>query len=44
MEEEVAKLTAQMENVKVTQRASMDFYEGKLNGKDAVVVRSGIGK
>ncbi len=44
MEEEVAMLTEQMENVKVTQRASMDFYEGNLNGKDAVVVRSGIGK
>lgn len=44
MEEEVVKLTAQMENIKITKRASMDFYEGKLNGKDAVVVRSGIGK
>ncbi|MCI6997133.1 MAG: 5'-methylthioadenosine/adenosylhomocysteine nucleosidase, partial [Eubacterium sp.] len=25
-------------------KASMEFYQGKLNGKDVVVVRSGIGK
>ncbi|MDE6875945.1 MAG: 5'-methylthioadenosine/adenosylhomocysteine nucleosidase [Lachnospiraceae bacterium] len=44
MEEEVAMLTARMEGVKVTTRASMHFHAGKLNGKDAVIVRSGIGK
>lgn len=44
MEEEVEKLTAVMENVTVTKKASMDFYRGRLSGKDAVVVRSGIGK
>ncbi len=44
MEEEVAKLTSQMENVTVTRRASMDFYQGTLNGREAVIVRSGIGK
>lgn len=44
MEEEVAMLTARMEEVKVTTRASMDFHAGKLNGKAAVIVRSGIGK
>lgn len=44
MEEEVAKLTAAMENVTMTTKASMNFYKGRLSGKDAVVVRSGIGK
>lgn len=44
MEEEVSRLTAAMQEVTVTRRASMDFYKGKLAGKDAVVVRSGIGK
>lgn len=44
MAEEVANLKAQMENVKIYTAAKMDFYEGKLKGKDVVVVRSGIGK
>lgn len=44
MEEEVSRLTAAMQEVTVTRRASMDFYKGKLSGKDTVVVRSGIGK
>lgn len=44
MDEEVAKIKEQMQNVKVMSRAAMDFYEGTLNGKDVVVVRSGIGK
>lgn len=44
MEEEVAKLTAAMENVAMTTKASMNFYKGTLSGRDAVVVRSGIGK
>ena len=44
MAEEVANLKAQMENVKIHTAAKMDFYEGKLKGKDVVVVRSGIGK
>lgn len=44
MDEEVAKIKDQMENVKVMSRAAMDFYEGTLSGKDVVVVRSGIGK
>lgn len=44
MEEEVSRLTATMENVQVISKASMNFYKGKLSGKDAVVVRSGIGK
>lgn len=44
MAEEVANLKAQMENVKIHTAAKMDFYEGKLKGKDVVIVRSGIGK
>lgn len=44
MDEEVAKIKEQMDNVKVMSKAAMDFYEGTLKGKDVVVVRSGIGK
>lgn len=44
MEVEVSKLKEQMDDVKITKKASMDFYEGNLYGKKVVVVRSGIGK
>ena len=44
MDEEVSKLKEHMTDVSVTAKASMDFYAGKLNGKDVVIVRSGIGK
>ncbi len=44
MEAEVAGLKNKMEDVKITRRASMEFYEGLLEGKRVVVVRSGIGK
>ena len=44
MEEEVSCLKDKMSEVKVTRKASMDFYEGVLEGKAVVVVRSGIGK
>lgn len=44
MDEEVAKIKEQMENVQVETRASMDFYQGTVNGHPVVVVRSGIGK
>ncbi len=44
MDEEVAKLKEHMTDVAITTKASMDFYKGKLNGKEVVVVRSGIGK
>lgn len=44
MDEEVAKLKEAMTEVSVKTVAGMDFYQGKLNGRDAVVVRSGIGK
>lgn len=44
MDEEVAKIKEAMSEVTVTSVAGMDFYQGKLGGRDAVVVRSGIGK
>lgn len=44
MEEEVSALQEKMESSQKLTRASMDFYSGKLNGVDAVIVRSGIGK
>lgn len=44
MEEEVSALRGQMKDAQKLTRASMDFYSGTLNGKEAVIVRSGIGK
>lgn len=44
MEQEITGLKEQMEDVKITRMASMEFYEGTLEGKKVVVVRSGIGK
>lgn len=44
MKEEVETLITSMEEAHRTTKASMDFYEGKLWGNDAVVVMSGIGK
>lgn len=44
MDEEVARLKEAMTDVTVQTKAGMDFYAGKLAGKDTVVVKSGIGK
>lgn len=44
MEEEVALLKEKMQIDGVLKRASMEFYKGTLQGKEVVVVRSGIGK
>lgn len=44
MEEEVLALREKLSNVKKLTKASMDFYSGTLNGKEVVIVRSGIGK
>lgn len=44
MDEEVAKLKELMTNIEIKTKAGMDFYRGKLLGKEVVVVRSGIGK
>ncbi len=44
MDTEVAKLKELMTDVTVTKKASMEFYQGNLNGAAAVVVQAGIGK
>ncbi len=44
MELEVEALKAELKDSKVTEKAGMKFFEGKLNGKDVVIVQSGIGK
>lgn len=44
MDEEVAMLKEKLTEVQVETKAAMDFYKGKLEGEDVVVVRSGIGK
>lgn len=44
MEKEVAELKEKMEIEEVVEMAAMIFCRGKLEGKEAVVVRSGIGK
>ena len=44
MDEEVSRLKEVMTDVEISKKAGMDFYKGKLQGKEAVVVRSGIGK
>lgn len=44
MDVEVAEVKKSMENVTVKTIAGMDFYKGILKGKEAVVVRCGIGK
>ena len=44
MEEEVLALREKLMDVRQLQKASMDFYSGTLNGKEVVIVRSGIGK
>ena len=44
MEVEVASLKEMMTDVTIHTKASMEFNHGYLNGKEVVVVRSGIGK
>ena len=44
MEEEVEALRAKLEYPEKMTRASMDFYSGVLEGREAVIVRSGIGE
>lgn len=44
MDEEVAKVKEQMEDVETKQVASMEFLKGTVKGHPVVVVRSGIGK
>lgn len=44
MDEEVSILKEKLKSASVEKFASMEFYQGKLEGKDVVIVRSGIGK
>ncbi len=44
MEEEVNQLKEKMTGVKIKSKASMDFYSGRLEDREVVIVRSGIGK
>ena len=44
MAQEVERLKGEMEVRRTMAKASMEFWEGTLNGTDAVVVQSGIGK
>lgn len=44
MDEEVLQLKTHMEQPAITKLAGMEFYHGTLSGKEAVVVRCGIGK
>lgn len=44
MDEEVNKLKEALRDVEVAEYAAMSFYSGSLDGKQVVVVRSGIGK
>lgn len=44
MDEEIAEIVEAMEVTKEETKAKMVFKSGRLNGKDIVVVRSGIGK
>ena len=44
MENEIALLFEEMQNMQMIEKASMKFYKGEISGKSVVVVRSGIGK
>ncbi len=44
MDSEIKILLSQMKDVKKEEKASIAFYKGKLENKDVVVFKSGIGK
>ena len=44
MDEEIALIKNEMEIENIVTRARMDYIQGKFEGKDIVLVRSGIGK
>lgn len=44
MESETAQLYAMMTDTNIKTIAGMKFHQGKLKGKDVVIVRSGVGK
>ena len=41
---EIAALKENMRDIQTTQKAGMNFYEGKLEGLDVVLVQYGVGK
>lgn len=44
MDVEVNQIKSELQNIEITKKANMEFYKGTLDGKDVVIVRSGIGK
>ena len=44
MEEEVALLLEKIKLEEKVEKAGLEFYVGKLRGKDVVVVKCGVGK
>jgi len=44
MDQEVDELKGMMQNVEVTKKAGLEFFQGELEGKAAVVVKCGVGK
>ena len=44
MQVEVEQLVARLENTKAEQRCGTTYYEGVLDGTQAVVVQCGVGK
>lgn len=44
MDQEVDELKGMMQNVEVTKKAGVEFFQGELEGKAAVVVKCGVGK
>lgn len=44
MDQEVNILKAEMDVEKIEKKASMEFYVGKLRGRDVVIVKCGVGK
>lgn len=44
MELEVEELKSKLQSPSITKKAGMEFFEGKLNNAEVVIVRCGIGK
>lgn len=44
MDKEINELKSRTEIIKITKKAEMEFFSGKLLDKDVVIVKSGVGK
>ncbi|WP_019243556.1 MULTISPECIES: 5'-methylthioadenosine/adenosylhomocysteine nucleosidase [Bacillus] len=44
MDSEVTTLKSKLDNEKIVKKAGLEFHQGTLNGKEVVIVQSGIGK